>query len=497
LNLLKKQGFYNSITLYIGTGLGFFNLIILFQRSFTAEQIGFFGLLISVSLLYTQVAAMGFSSVITRYFPYFKSDDFKHQGFPTYVFKITSIGFLIVTCFYIFGKEFIIDLKSSSKGSSYFYKYYYIVIPVALFTLWYSLAESFARTTFHNILPSFLREVLLKIFTTIGVGLVFFQWLHYQDFVYWYVIANAIILLILLAYLKKEDLLRFKVVETPVKEKSAEILRYGIYSMLAGSSITMIQNIDTIMLKIYTSEEMVGYYFTLFAMALVINLPAKAFGITSYQIIADAWKTEDLKKINKIYSKTSLVQFMIGSLLLIGLIANWQNILVVLKKPEYTNFYYVFVVVGVGFLCDITGGLNGAIISFSKNYKVVMYVLIAAAVLCTLLNMIFIPKFGIVGAALAYSLTTLALNFSYWLYLLLKHQLQPFSFAFVKVILVGVFVLLIGIYIPYLNNFFVDVIVRSSLMASIYLIMIYYLNISSDINDAINQLIKPKGTNRD
>ncbi|WP_017260303.1 oligosaccharide flippase family protein [Pedobacter arcticus] len=489
MNLLKKQGFFNSITLYIGTGLGFFNLIILFQRSLTAEQIGFFGLMTSVSLLYTQFAALGFNSVITRYFPYFRSEDRKHQGFPTYVFKITSIGFLIVTAVYVFGKEFVIDFKGGNKGSSYYYQYYYLIIPVALFTFWYSLAETFARTTYHNILPSFLREVLLKVFTTIGVGLVYFQWLDYQDFVYWYVIANGVILLTLLAYLKKLDLLRFKAVEAPVKEKSSEILRYGLYSMLAGSSITMIQNIDTIMLKIYTSEEMVGYYFTLFAMALVINLPAKAFGITSYQIIADAWKTDDLKRINKVYSKTSLVQFMIGCLFLVGLIANWHNILIMLKKPEYADFYYVFIVVALGFLVDITGGLNGIIIIFSKKFKIMMPILLSAVALCALLNVIFIPMFGILGAALAYSITTLALNFTYWLYLLLKYGLQPFSFAFIKLIIIALAVLFIGIYLPVSDSFFLDVLFRSSLMAVIYLCAVYFLHISTDINEAINQVL--------
>ncbi|HET8828174.1 MAG TPA: oligosaccharide flippase family protein [Pelobium sp.] len=489
MNLLKKQGFFNSITLYIGTALGFFNLIILFQRAFTAEQIGFFVLMNSVCLLYTQFAAIGFNSVIPRYFPYFKAQDGNHHGFPSYVFKVTGIGFLVVTALYVFGKEIVIDFKDSGNGSSYYAQYYYLIIPLSLFVFWYAITETFARTTFHNILPSFLREVLLKVFTTIGVGLVYFQWIQYQEFIYWYVIANALILLILLGYLKKLDLLRFKTVEAPVKERSSEILRYGFYSMLAGTSITMIQSIGTIMLRIYTSEEMIGYYGTLFAMGVVINLPARAFGITSYQLIADAWKTNDLKKINKIYGKTSLVQFMLGSLFLIGLIANWHNILILLKKPEFVDFYYVFVVVAIGFLVDITGGLNGIIILFSKTYKLMMPILLTAAVLCGLLNVIFIPKFGILGAALAYCLTTLILNFTYWLYLLLKYQLQPFSLAFLKLIVIAVLVLLFGIYLPIIDNFFFDVLLRSGLIASIYLFAVYLLRISPDINDAINQIL--------
>lgn len=490
MNLLKKQGFYNSITLYIGTAFGFFNLIILFQRALTAEQIGFFALMSSsVSLLYTQISAIGFSSVITRYFPFFKSDDRKHQGFPTYVFVVTIIAFLIVTAFYVFGKEYVLHFKSADKGSSYFFKYYYLIVPVALFTLWYNLAETFARTTFHNILPSFLREVFLKVLSSIAVLLVYFKMMTFQGFVYWYVGANALILLLLLLYLKKLDLLRFKAIQPAVKEKSPELMRYGLYSMLAGGSFAMIQNIDVILLKVFTSEQNVGFYFTMFAIAMVISLPAKALNTTSYQIIADAWKTDDLQKINKIYKKTSLVQFIIGCLLLIGLIANWQNILVMLKKPEYGNFYSVFMVIGIGFLFDITGGLNGAIISFSKKYKLVMYILVVAAGLCAILNVILIPNFGMLGAALAYSLTMFALNFTYWAYLAFNYKLQPFNFTFIKVILIALVVLSIGIYLPYLNNFFADVFLRSGLMAFTYIGLIFSFKISPDINEVILQIL--------
>jgi O-antigen/teichoic acid export membrane protein len=489
MNLLKKQGFFNSITLYIGTALGFFNLIILFQRVLTAEQIGFFGLITSVSLLYTQLASIGFSSAITRYFPFFKTDDRKHHGFPLYVFKVTLIGFLVVTVFYIFGKEVIQNYKNNDKGSSLFYTYYYYIVPVALFTLWYNLAETFARTTFHNIFPSFLREVLMKILTALAVVFVYLNWIDYTQFVYWYVLVNGFILLLLLIYLKKNDLIRFNKVAKKVKEQSPEMIKYGLYAMLAGGSFAMIQNVDTILLKVYSSEAMVGYYVTFFGMALVINLPAKALNTTSYQIIADAWKTEDLAKINKIYHKTSLVQFLLGCLLLIGLIANWQNILVMLKKPEYVNYYDVFIVLGLGFLFDITGGLNGAIISFSKNYKLTMYILVTAALICIGLNVVLIPKFGMLGAAISYSITMLLLNFSYWAFLAYKYKLQPFNFQFIKLLIISIVVLLIGLMLPYLNNFFIDVPVRSLLMLIIYTILIYYFKISTDINDFIKQII--------
>jgi O-antigen/teichoic acid export membrane protein len=488
MNLIKKQGFYNSIILYAGTALGFFNLIILFQRFLTAQQIGFFNLIIAVSLLFVQIASLGFGSVIVRFFPYFKTDDKKNNGFPFYVFKVTLISFVLVALLYVGGREFFF-IEKIGNNSSLFYQYYYWIIPVALFTLWYNLAETFARASFNNIIPSFLREIILKLLTSIAIMLIFYQVIVYQQFVYWYVGANALILLGLLVYLKKQNLLRFGAVEARVKLQSTEMLKYGFFAMLAGGSFAMIQNIDTLLLKVFSGEAAVGYYGTFFGMAMVISLPAKALSTTSYPIIANAWQSNDLEKINKIYKKTSLVQFLIGCLLLIGLIANWQNILFLLYKPEYANFYSVFIVLSLGFLCDITGGLNGAIISFSKHYKLVMYILVGAVVLCALLNIILIPKLGMLGAAIAYTLTMFTLNFTYWLYLLLKYKLQPFNYQFLKLICIALIALAFGLLVPYLFNFYIDVAARSIMVATLYLGFIYVFKISPDINQFMQQIV--------
>ena len=148
------------------------------------------------------------------------------------------------------------------------------------------------------------------------------------------------------------------------------------------------------------------------------------------------------------------MQFLVGCILFIGLIANWENILILLNKPEYKNYYFVFIAVGIGFLFDITGGLNGAIISFSKHYKLVMYILLVAALVCVILNFIFIPKFGMLGAAISYTCTMFLLNFTYWLYLLIKYKLQPFNIQFIKLMVISLVVLTIGILLPKLNSYF-------------------------------------------
>lgn len=489
MNLLKKQGFYNSITLYLGTVLGFLNLIILFQRYLQIEEIGYFSLLIAISLLYTQLSLLGFGSVITRYFPFYRTDDKKHGGFATLTIIYSLIGFTIITVGFLGLKQIIISIHQEDKGSSLLNQYYYYIIPVAFFTMLFSIQETFARTTFHNIFPAFLREVFLKLSTTIGIVLIGFNILNFEGFITYYVAANLFILLAITWYINKINSYRLAPIEGALKSQTKSMLKYGLYSTLAGGSIALIQNLDIIFLKFFADEKMVGIYSTFFGMALVISLPAKALNTTSYQIIAEAWKNNDLQKIGKIYHKTSVVQFLIGCLLLIGLIANWQNILILLHKPIYSSYFSVFVIIGLAFLADITGGLNGAIISFSKNYKNVMYFLMSAAVLCALLNIILIPIYKLPGAAMAYLFTMIALNFAYWLYNKVKFNLQPFDSSFIKIIIISAVALTPGILLPKIDFFILDILLRSGLVGGIFVGLVYIMKISSDINEFIEQII--------
>ncbi|MEO6520875.1 MAG: polysaccharide biosynthesis C-terminal domain-containing protein [Mucilaginibacter sp.] len=494
MNLLKRQGFLNSIVLYTGTAQGFINLILLFQRILTEEQIGYYILLTSLSLLYTQVACMGFTSVITRYLPAFKTADKGHNGFPTFVFLLCLTFFFVISIGFVVFRSSVSSMYSHDKGASLLAKYYYYILPVSFCSMLFLLQETFAKTAYKSVFPSFLREVVLKVSASVGVLLMLWHFLDYEGFIRIFLWTNVAIVLIITYYNYRLKIFRLTPIQQTVKSQTGVLINYGFYSMLSGSSFALIQNLDVIMLKLFGSMAQVGIYGTLFGMAIVISLPAKALSTTSYQIIADAWQNNELQKINKIYHKTSLMQFLIGSLLLIGLIVNWDNILTLLHKPEYANHFLVFLLVGLGFLVDITGGINAAIISFSKYYRVVMVFLICAALLCIILNLIFIPLYGITGAALSYFLTMLLLNFSYWLYLNIKFGFQPFNSKYLLVLFTVAISLVIGLYIPAVANFYLNTFIKSSVTGIVFLSMARYLKISPDINQVFDKWIFRKNT---
>lgn len=492
MNLLQKQGFFNSLILYAGVALGFFNLIILFQRILTTEEIGFFILMGTISLLYAQFAGLGIGNIILKYFPYYRSDDKKHGGFASFVTVWSLIGFAIFTVLFVVFKDFIISYYKNKNGAPLLIRYFYYLIPLSFFTLVFSVLENLALTVFKNVLSSFLREVGLRLFTTAGVLLIAIKLVDYHVFLMIYITANLVAVLVLLAYISKGRHFKFSTVGAQLLSERKTFLSYGIFTVLSGSSFVMIQNLDTLMLSMLTKESFsyVGIYGTFFAIAVVISLPAKALSRTSLQIIAQSWVTNDLAKIGKIYYKTSVVQMLIGCLLFIGLVINRSFIIMLLHKPEYANYFNVFIIVGVAFLVDMTGGLNGYIMNVSKYYKLTTVFIVSGVVFCVLSNLVLIPMLGMMGAALSYLITMFVLNFAYWLFVKIKFNLQPLTMAHVYILLIFTVCLLIGLYLPSLKNLFADMIYRSVIVGVVYVFLAYILKISEDINIVFDRILK-------
>jgi O-antigen/teichoic acid export membrane protein len=498
MDLIKKQGFYNSIVLYAGTALGFFNLIILFQRNLTLEEIGFFSLMNAVALLYAQIASIGINNIILKYFPHYRTDDKRHGGFVSFIIIWCTINFLIFTILFFVFKDQIIEYYKKEEGSALLVRYFYYMAPLAGLTMVYTVMESMAITVFKNILSSFLREVVLRVFTTISILLIAGSLINYHDFLNIYVFANIVMVLVLFYSIYRSRQFKIAPISQQVKSQKKEFVKYGFFTLLSATSFVLLQSLDTLMLSTLTKDlDIIGIYTTFFAIAIVISLPARALGRTSVQIISQAWVDNDLPKIDKIYRKTSVVQMLIGCLLFIGLIVNKQFIIVLLHKPEYGGYFDVFIIVGLAFLTDITGGLNGHIINLSKYYRYTTYFIVGTVGVCALANWILIPIMGMMGAAIAYLIAMFTINFLSWLYVKIKFGLQPFNKAHLLILLISIVALAAGSFMPVIKvnmftdiaNVWVDMVIRSILVLVVYGVLAYLFKVSDDVNYTVNKII--------
>jgi O-antigen/teichoic acid export membrane protein len=460
------------------------NTILLFPFFVTNEQYGLYNLLISLSVLYSLIASMGIPGIVAKYFPFYRTEDGNHNGFIHWTAIISGIGASVLVVLVVVFKPFI--LSQYVTNSPLFVKYYYYLVPLTLFTILFNFLEVTGRVIYKTIFSSFLRDVLIRLITTILLLMLAKSWINFSDFIALYIASwglISILLLISLFVTKKFShrlgINKFRLI------KKKEIISYGFYTMISVAVYVLLQKVDVIMLSSIVGDAVQGVYSWYFNIAIVISIPAQALSRTTYQIVADSWRSNDMKNIAGIYSKTSIIQMVIGCLLFIGIIINKANLLAIVHDNLKAEQFNVVILIGLGFLVDITGGLNTYIITTSHKYRLVTLFVLFSSLLCIGLNYLLIPEYGGMGAAIAYLVTMISLNFCTWLYIKIRFKMQPFGYKHALVIIIAFVSYMAGKFLWRLPNLYLDIAFRSGLTATLYIALAYYLKISEDLNDKI------------
>ncbi|MCK5839985.1 MAG: polysaccharide biosynthesis protein, partial [Bacteroidales bacterium] len=222
-------------------------------------------------------------------------------------------------------------------------------------------------------------------------------------------------------------------------------------------------------------------YTTAFFYGTLVILPSRSLLKISSPIIADAWKDKDMGKLKTIYFKSSLNQLVIGLFILIGIWANIDNVFKILPA-EFEAGRYVILFIGLAYLFDMALGVSGSIIGNSKYYPVGALIMVFMVILIIATNLIFIPKYGIVGAALASALSKFIVNLIKYLFVLWKFKMQPYNYKFIVAILIAGVAYLAGYFMPEMKHFVVDIIIRSLLITILFGGLILLFRVSDDIN---------------
>ena len=166
------------------------------------------------------------------------------------------------------------------------------------------------------------------------------------------------------------------------------------------------------------------------------------------------------------------------------------NQLYALIKPEYSTALFVVFIVSIAKLSDNVIGNNNAILFNSNYYRIVLLFGVLLAILTVVLNLLLIPEYGIDGAAFATFLSVLVYNIAKLLFVYSKYKISPFTTNTLKtlvliLIMVGLFYYWELPFHPILN-----IVLKSIVITSVYVFVVYKMQLSDDISALINKLIK-------
>jgi O-antigen/teichoic acid export membrane protein len=263
----------------------------------------------------------------------------------------------------------------------------------------------------------------------------------------------------------------------------------GIYGIMIGFSGMVILNVDRIMVERMMGLSSTGIYLTMAYFATLVVIPSRALLKISDPVISQSWKDNDMQALKDNYYRSSFNQFLVGSLILTGIWGNIGNILRILP-PAYAEGMWVVLFIGLAFLADMAAGTSPYILANSKYFKYQTYFVILLVILIVISNFIFIPIWGIPGAALATFIAKLLLNLIRHQLLFRKFRFQPYNLKYLFIMIISVLSFSASYFIPEVSNLYVDIFVRSLIIGGLFILFVIGFKISPEVTERFDWLKK-------
>jgi O-antigen/teichoic acid export membrane protein len=486
MGIIQQQTLKGTFYSYVGVLIGFFSVYLIQPNVLTPEQVGLIGILTSFSILFAQIAILGFNAT-ARIFPYFRNAKNHDNGYLGLACLVSAVGFVLFCIAAYILKDQIMQQKNADNRL--FATYYWYLIPLTFFTMLFNILELYSRMLYDTTMGKVLKEFTKRLLLLGALLLLLFKSVSFEAFMWVWLICNIIPTGMIAYRLYKRDQLSFSLnlgfIDKSIKRQIIHLCFFGI---LTGTSPFIIENIDKYMINEEFGLSSTGVYTLAFAFATIISLPARSLYSIAYTVIAEAWKNENMQEIRSVYKKSCISQLVVTLFLFLLIWANIHNIYHILP-PEYASGQYVIFFIGLGYLIDSSTGVNGVILSTSRFYKYDSFFNLALIGVTIAANLIFIPRYGITGAAIASAVTLLIFNLARYLFILLIFKMQPFTYKTPLTILTGVIAYGIVQAFPPFSNFIVDGLFRAAAITLLFGGTVYYLRLSEDINGLINNLV--------
>ncbi len=135
-----------------------------------------------------------------------------------------------------------------------------------------------------------------------------------------------------------------------------------------------------------------------------------------------------------------------------------------------------------GEIFNAAGGLAGIILIMSGRPKVALFNSIISFILILSLSYLLIPIYGILGAAISYSITIVLINVLRITELYYFEKIQPFKLSYVKPIIAGALVYLLMFFVIHQFNgaLYMELIVGSVFYLALFFGMIWALRLDGE-----------------
>jgi len=485
MGIVTSQSFKNTITTYLGFGIGALNTLFLYTYFISDQYYGLVAFILSTANIMMPLMAFGVHNTIIKFYSTFKTKN-SLNSFLTLMLFLPLLLIIPIGLIGCFTYEAIGELISQKNPivKDYVWYIYVTAIAMAYFEVFFAWSKTQLQTVFGN----FMKEVFHRVGVMLLLFVVYFQWINVDEFILGVIGVYILRMIIMKLYAFS---VKFPVIKFYRIENVSSILKYSSLIIIAGSIATVILDIDSFMLGLYIPIEKVAYYGVAIYIATVIVVPSRSMQQILQPLTAQYLNDNNKVALKDLYVRSSQTLFVIGGFIFLIIVLN-INQLYELIPEEFSGGLIVVFLVGVAKLYDCLMGCNNVVLFNSDYYRVVLLFGVLLTILTVFLNMLFIPMFGINGSAFATFLAISIYNTIKIYFVKKKFNMMPFTIDTGKVCVLIIVSIVLFYFWEFPFHPIINIALKTMLMTLLYVLVILKLNVSEDITLVIKKYLRLK-----
>ncbi len=225
-------------------------------------------------------------------------------------------------------------------------------------------------------------------------------------------ISAAVLISIYLLYVEIKGIMRE---DLQMKIGPGGLIKLSFPMLIASSAIAISTNLDTLMLRYFESDAIVGNYNAALKLAMLLS-----FAITSINALS-APQFSKLFHSGKIQEFRSSVQFTsklitIAALPILFAVGFFPGLFLSLFGDGFENARLALQILCIGYFINAFCGPVDLLLQMVGKEKAFQWIIILSTVLNIVLNLILIPVYGLNGAAIATTISISVWNLSSLIY---------------------------------------------------------------------------------
>ena len=485
MGIVTNQSFKNTITTYLGFAIGALNTLYLYVFFISDVHYGLISFMLSTATIMMPIMAFGVHNTLVKFYSTFKTKN-SLNSFMTLMLILPLSLIIPIGLIGLVAYGNIADLLSQRNPiiGNYVWYIYLAAIAMAYFEVFFAWSKVQMQTVFGN----FMKEVFHRVGVMLLLFSVYLEWLSVEQFINGIVIVYILKMLIMKLYAFN---LKFPVLKFQRIQKVSEILKYAALIIIAGSVATLILDIDKFMLGQYIPIEEVAYYGVAIYIATVIAVPSRSMQQILQPLTAKFLNDKNLEALEDLYKRSTLTLYVIGGLIFLLILLNINQLYETIPETFRGGLVVVFLI-SLAKLYDNLMACNNSILFNSEYYRMVLVFGVILTIMIVVLNMIFIPMYGINGSAFATFIAISVYNTIKIYFVKQKYQMSPFTIETAKVSAIIILVFVLCYFWEFPFHPILNIILKSTLIVGIYLFVVYRLGISEDISGMIKKYLRLK-----